>query len=107
MKKHVSIRELKEYCEKNRPSEVTYYSENQDSYRLTDPCKFRMHFQTMVVCENPNLICLKSRTGTICFDRVRSVEIDTETTVLGTILTVYCGRAGKRGTEVTYKLIAA
>ncbi len=29
MKKQVSVRELKAYCERNSPNQVTYYSENQ------------------------------------------------------------------------------
>ncbi len=107
MRKRVSVKELKEYCERNKPKQVAYYSENQDGYRVSDPCKLRMHFQIMLICENPSLICLKSGTSTICFDRVCSVEIDTETTVLGTILTVYCGCSGAEEPEITYKLIAA
>ncbi len=107
MRKRVSVKELKEYCERNKPKQVTYYSENQDWYRVSDPCKLRMHFPIMLICENPSLICLKSGTSTICFDRVCSVEIDTETTVLGTILTVYCGCSGAKEPEITYKLIAA
>lgn len=107
MRKQVSVKELKEYCERNRPSQVTFYSENQDKYRISDPCKLRMHFPIMLIYENPNLICLKSGTSTICFDRVRFVEIDTETTVLGTILTLYCGGSGSSEPEVAFKLIAA
>lgn len=107
MRKQVSVKEMKEYCERNRPKQVTYYSENQDWYRACDPCKIRMHFPIMLIYENPNLICLKSEASTICFDKVRFVEIDTETTVLGTIFTIYCGSALKKEPEVSYKLIAA
>ncbi len=107
MRKQLSVKELKKYCERNAPYQVTYYSENQDWYCVSDPCKFRMHFPIILISENPNLICLKSGTSSICFDRVRFVEIDTETTVLGTVFTLYCGGAGSKAPEVTYKLIAA
>lgn len=107
MKKQVSVKELKEYYEMKKPRQVTYYSENQDWYCVSDPCKLRMHFPIMLICENPSLICLKSGASTICFDRVLFVEIDTETTILGTILTVYCGGTGSKEPEITYKLIAA
>lgn len=107
MKKRVSVRELKEYCERNKPRQVTYYSENQDRYRGSDPCKLRLHFQTMLICENPDRICLKSGESSVCIDRVRFIEIDTETTVLGAIFTVYCGGSGTKAKEITYKLIAA
>jgi len=85
MKKRVSVRELKEYFEKNQPHQISYCSENQDWFHVSDPCKIGMRFQIMLICENPNRICLKSGLGTICFDRIYSVEIDTETTVFGTI----------------------
>lgn len=107
MKKQVTVNELKQFCEKNRPNQVTYYSENQDWYRVSDPCKLMLHFPIMLICENPNLICLKSETNTVCFDRVRFVEIDTETTVLGTIFTIYCGGSKSKGPEIAYTLIAA
>lgn len=107
MKKKVSVEGLKEYCEKNRPKQITYYSENQDWYCVSDPFKIRMHFKIMLICENPNLICLKSGVSTVCFDRVRFVEIDTETTVLGTVFTVYCGGSNSMEPEIAYKLIAA
>lgn len=107
MKKRVSVKELKEYCERNKPKQVTYYSENQDWYCVSDPCKLRMHFPIMLICENPSLICLKSGTSTICFDRIKCVEIDTETTVLGTILTIYCGNSEEEEPEIVYKVIAA
>ena len=107
MKKTVSVKELQEYVACHKISYVLFYTENQRWYRASDPCKVRMAFPIMLIRENPNLICLKSGTSTICFDRVCSVEIDTETTVLGTILTVYCGCSGAEEPEITYKLIAA
>lgn len=107
MKKVVSVRELQEYLANNRISSVLFYTENQRWYRASDPCKIRMAFPIMLIRENPNLICLKSGSHTISFDRVKSVEIDTETTVLGTVLTLFCGDFGSDGYDFTYTLIAA
>lgn len=107
MKKRLSMFDLKKYMNEHTPRKITYCSENQSWYRDSDPCKIRMHFPIMLICENPNLICLKSGTNTLCFDRIQSVEIDTEATVLGTILTVCCGESGAREPEITYRLIAA
>lgn len=107
MKKVVSVRELQEYLANNRISSVLFYTENQRWYRASDPCKIRMTFPIMLIRENPNLICLKSGSHTISFDRVKSVEIDTETTVLGAVLTLFCGDFGSDGYDFTYTLIAA
>lgn len=107
MKKTVNLQGLQEYVAHNRVGCVRFYTENQQWYRASDPCKIRMAFPIMLICENPNLVCLKSGQNTISFDRVKFVEIDTETTVLGTILTLFCGDFGSDGYDTTYKLIAS
>lgn len=107
MKKIISVKEFKEYCETNKPHSIIFYTENQKWYRVSDPCKIKMSFSIMLICENPNLICLKSGANTMSFDRVKFVEIDTESTVLGTLITVFCGEFGTNGHDITYKLIAA
>lgn len=107
MKKRVSVKELKEYYELHKPQQISFYTENQSWYRVSDPCKIRMSFPIMLIRENPNLICLKSGENMICFDRVRFVEINTELTALGTVLTVCCGDIGGAEPEITYTLLAA
>ena len=107
MKKTVSVKELKEYCETHKPQQIYFYTENQNWYRVSDPCKFRLSFPVMLIYENPNLICLKSGTATVCFDRVRCVEIDTEITVIGTVFTVFCGNKDSEGYEMTYTLLTS
>lgn len=107
MKKKVTVRELKEYCDKNKPHCVQFFTDNQLWYRASDPCKIRMTFPIMLIFENPNLICLKSGANTISFDRVKFIEIDTDITMLGTVFTVFCGEFGKEGYDTTYTLIAA
>lgn len=106
MKKIVSVRELIEYCEYNKPQCIQFYTENQKWYKASDPCKIKMTFPTMLICENPNLICLKAEANILSFDRVKFIEIDTESTVLGTLITVFCGKFDKPGYDITYTLIA-
>lgn len=105
MKKRVSVRELKGYCEKNSPNQVTYYSENQERFTGIGLCKLRLHFQVVLIYENPNQVCLKSGASSICFNNVRFAEIDTESTVLGTILTLYCGGSRSAEPSVAYTLV--
>lgn len=106
MKKQVSVRDLKDYCERNTPNQITYYTENQ-ACRNADKalCKLRLHFQVVLIYENPNLVCLKSGASSICFNGVRFAEIDTESTVLGTILTLYCGNSKASKDAEAYTLI--
>lgn len=62
-------------------------------------------FPIMLICENPNLICLKSETNTMCIDRIKFAEINSDTSVLGTVLTVSCGNMKATEPEKTYTLI--
>lgn len=107
MKKKVTVKQLKEYCSVHKPTTVLFSTENQPWYKVSDPCKVNMSFSIMLIYENPNLICLKSGTNTICFDRIKSVEIDTDFTVLGTVFTIFCGDFGSEENDITYRLIAA
>lgn len=105
MKKRVSVRELKEYCSRNKPQQVLFCTENQEWYRVADHCKLRLSFPIMLICENPNLICLKSETNTMCIDRIKFAEINSDTSALGTVLTVSCGNMKAAESEKTYTLI--
>jgi len=107
MKKVISVRELQEYLKCHKVNSVVFYTENQRWYCASDPCKIRMSFPIMLINENPNLICLKSGVQSILFDRVKAIEIDTDSTVLGTIFTVFCGDFNTEGYDTTYTLIVA
>lgn len=108
MKKKLTIRELKDYYACNQPREISFWTENQPWYHVSNPCKFRCSFPIMTICENPNLVCLKSGSSTVSFDSVRFAEIDTETTALGEVLTLFCKDTSNPTEEDTsYILIVA
>lgn len=107
MKKMVTVAELKKYCMANKPASIQFSTENQDWYKVSDPCKVNMSFPIMLIYENPNLVCLKSGANTMCFDRIKSVEIDTDLTVLGTVFTLFCGDFGSDKHDITYRLVYA
>lgn len=106
MKKKVSVRELKDFCERHTPNQVTYYTENQ-SYKgaENDPCKLRLHFEIVLIYENPNQVCLRSGASSVCFNGVEYAEIDTGSTVLGTILTLYCRNSKTSKSASAYTLV--
>ena len=105
MKKQVSVRELKDFCERNSPNQITYYTENQTCDTAGGLCKLRLHFQVVLIYENPNQVYLKSGMNSVCFNGVRFAEIDTESTVLGTILTLYCGSPRSSKPAAAYTII--
>lgn len=108
MKKKLTIRELKDYYNCNQPREISFWTENQPWYRVSNPCKLRYTFPIMTICENPSLVCLQSGGNTLSFDRVKFAEIDTETTILGTVLTLFCANTSDLSAEDTsYILVVA
>lgn len=107
MKKRITVGELKAYCSAKKPVSVSFSTENQSWYRVSDPCKVNMSFSIMLIYENPNLVCLKSGLNTMYFDRVKFAEIDTDTTVLGTVITLFCGDFSSNNYDITYRLVAA
>lgn len=105
MKKTVSVRELREYLTSRHVNSVVYYTENQRWYNVLEPCKIMMSFPVILIFENPNLVYLKSGKQTILFDRVKSAQIDTDTNVFCTIVTLFCGDFGTDGYDYTYTLL--
>lgn len=106
MKKRVSIKEFKEYCEDHKPNCISFLTENQRWYRVADPCEIKMSFSIILILENPNLICLKSADGTLLFNQVKFIEIDTESSMLGTVFTIFCGDFNTGRYDITYTLVA-
>lgn len=107
MKRRLSISELREYCAKQNFNTILYWAENQDWYCAASPCKVRVSFPNMVVCENPDGVCLRSGGNTVSFERLRYADVDTERSVLGTVLTLFCDDGiGKQKHTHAYTLIA-
>lgn len=107
MKKIMSVRELKKYCEDSKPHKIIFCTENQSWYSTAEPCKIKMSFPIMLIFENPNLICLMSGSNTLSLDRVKYAEINTGTSVLGDVVTVFCGDFNSDKCDITYTLVVA
>lgn len=105
MKKNFSINEFKKYCDDNNIHSITYISENQAWYRITDPCSINMCFSVILINENPNIICLKSGSNILQFDLVKFVEIDTKSSMSGTTILLHCGFHPSKK-DIIYTLIA-
>lgn len=105
MRKRLSVREFKTYCENHQLGTVIFSTENQDWHSVSDPFKIRASFEIVLISEHPSLVFLKSETTEFCIDRVRYVEIETGKTPLGSIIVVYCGGANYKNPKVTYTFI--
>ena len=97
----MTVREFKEYIESKTPiRKIVFWTENQEGYSVANPCKIKMDFTDILVCENPNVVCLRDRSNTITFDRVNEIHLDKKSSALGDVVTVICGNG-----EYTYTLV--
>lgn len=107
MKMRMSLSELKEYCSNCGFTAITFWAENQSWYCAVDPCKVRVSFPMIQVHENPDGVYLRSGENCIGFEQVRYAEVDTDRSVLGTVITLYCNKSSPLIPERnTYTLIA-
>ena len=107
MKKIASLGEFKRYYSSRNPQKIIFCSENQDNILSGLPCKMRLSFSSMMISESPNQICIKDNSGVISLTKVCFVEINSRKSILGDVITVFCGDVGAQRPEVTYTLIAA
>ena len=68
-------------------------------------CSLRLHFQVVLIYENPNQIFLKSAKNCVCFNEVMFAEIDTDLTVLGTVVTLHCGKPTSKSHGEVYTIV--
>lgn len=106
MKKRMNIGELRAYCEQTAPQRIAFCTENQRRPVTAETLTIREFFSQISVFDRHALVCLSADNGTVCFQCVRYAVIDTEATILGTLITLCCGY-GIPGEDVSYTLVVA
>lgn len=92
MKALLRLTELKRYYEEKKPSKIIYCTENQEPDGKEGFQNIGIAFHAMTVSESPNLIILKTRDGYISFSCTCYAELETDASVLGDKVTIYCHR---------------
>lgn len=105
MKKVMNLSEFRRYCEGRSISRIEFCTENQPSDFFGNPIRMYMSFSSLMVSCNPNTICLKEGENSVCLVRVKSVLVDTERPVAGTVATVLCGSKKFSGFDCSIKLL--
>lgn len=59
MKKIVSVKELKEYCENHKPQQISFYTENQSWYCVSRPMQIQVVIPDYVDIREPKPDLLK------------------------------------------------
>ena len=105
MREIMSTGELKRYLAGKSPGRIVFNTGNQLWNKVEDPLKANLVYTSIVVMCHPNIICLKGSDGTMCFERVKTVTVDTEKSPLGTVLDIICGDRMGKDNDVHYILI--
>jgi hypothetical protein len=101
------ISKLKEFVERRKPKLISFWSENQAQYDVTNPCSLRLSFESMLIFENPNVICLKDERSSLCFNRIKDISYSDELLPIGVIVNVICGSDKNTHGDVTYSIFVS
>ena len=107
MRRVMNVGELKRYYEGRSLRRILFCTENQKWDAVENPMKASLVFSSMLIACNPNIICLKAGENMLYFERVKCVNVDTERSILGTVLDVVCGDSAGKTNDVHYTLIAS
>ncbi len=94
----VSFLEFRDYVEKKNPTVIIYDDGNNSNYirgakrrcySITEPLRMDLTFDSVLMLMNPNIVLLKSNSGTMRFNFVRKISIDNDC-LLGDVVTLFC-----------------
>ena len=102
--KNISMLKFKKMCEEYGPSIFSFDIQNQDSCFLQS-IELTSVFTEMSMMFNPNRICLKNNSGTICFNRVKSINYYDESQAFGMVFGIVCDNGLINSDDVVYKII--
>ena len=101
---NISMLKFKKMCEEHGPSVFSFDLRNQNSC-LFQSIELTSVFTEMSMMFNPNRICLKNNSGTICFNRVKSINYYDESQAFGMVFGIVCGNGLVKSDDVVYKII--
>lgn len=103
---NLSVREFKKVCDALSPKQFIFSSENQFWDKVEHTAKVKLTFTIMLIAFNPNAICLKNKDDFLRLDRVKSIKMSDEKSILGAVFTIICGDLSNNLNDVAYTIIA-
>ena len=100
MKERLSVDECREYFNQYRPNSIHLHSSNQRGY--SGSCVTNLHFDRVVIVDNPDMVLLHSDIGTVFFEKISYIEVDSDSLVSATIVNVVCDKERERYTLVVH-----
>lgn len=88
----ISMLQLRKMCEAVAPVVYSFDMANQKTADFSS-VQMTAVFPTITMMFNPNRICLKNESGTICFNRVKSITHYDDAATCGMLFGIVCGNA--------------
>lgn len=90
-----SLNFCREFLDSHPPRSIIFQSDNQDDYEQDDTTSLQLSFSNVMIGERPNVIRMYDESNSMTLYDIKGVEIDEETAIIGAILRVICGSAGR------------
>ena len=85
---------------------ILFSTANQSWNSVDSTIKTDLRFSTMLITLNPNIIYLKDGRNSLQLNRVKSISIPDERSMLGHTFIVVCGNKNDKLNDAKYTLIA-
>lgn len=100
----LTLMKFKKMCESAPALEFSFALCNQPQELCS--VEFTAIYQEMSIMFNPNRICFRGTSGTVCFNRVKAVNYYDASQSFGMVFGIVCGNDFLEEGETVYKVIA-
>lgn len=100
----LSLSEFQKAC-RNMPDAVFIFdTENQSGY-INSSMKVTSRYKDAVFMLNPNRICFKNESGTICFNMVKNIRYHDDSSPRYGVFDIVCGEYGTDLPDKIYTMV--
>ena len=104
--KVVSLGDFVRQCRKCTPVVFEFDSGEQLSPENDSPARVVSRYSGISYMLNPNRLCLKNESGSICFNCVEEIRYEESDTDAGCILSIVCSSYNNIGKTISYTVLA-
>lgn len=101
----LSMINFKKMCRNIAPTTFIFDTENQPGGASSN-MKMVSAYSDVIFMLNPNRICFKNDSGTLCLNRVKSIKYHDDSESVGKIFSIVCGNLQSDEADVTYTFVA-
>lgn len=100
----LSITGFRKKCEEIVPASFIYDTGNQANKSAN--MQIIQRYAEVICMVNPDRICFKGESGTLCLSRVKSIRYHDDPENIGDIFSIVCGNALDVNSDVSFVIIA-